>query len=182
MQHLREEQISAYLDRELSSEEARALELHLDECETCSAAFDKMCALTDLFQEAERLEPSPFIWSRISAEFDENRSTSRSWKEAFLFGLRRYSCTPGLAVAALGIILVVAGFAIIKEIKVNSAEQATLAEIDRAYDGLAAQNPDAYNPFSIGNKNDINANPFRSMRLSGRTDGAPVETSPASGK
>jgi hypothetical protein len=179
MQHVREEQISAYLDRELSLEETHALELHLDECETCRATLDQMCALTDLFQKAERLEPSPFIWSRISAGFDENRSSSRNWKDAFLFGLRRYSRIPGVAVAALGIILFVAGFAIIREIRVNSAEQATLAEIDQAYRSLAARNPDAYNPFSMGNNTDINANPFRSMRMSGRTDGAPVETSPA---
>jgi anti-sigma factor RsiW len=173
MPHIREEQISAYLDKQLSPEETGALELHLGECEDCRAVLGEMRELTSLFREAERFEPSPFLWNRISAGIAEDRSTAGSWKTVIFSGLHRYGWSRGMAAALC--ILMFAGIVIIREIKVNNAEQAALAEIDRAYQSLAAQNPDAYNPFSSGHKSDFNANPFRSVRMSGRTDSAPAE-------
>jgi hypothetical protein len=65
----------------------------------------------------------------------------------------------------------IAGVAVFREIKVNVADKAALAEIDRAYSSLTAQNSEAYNPFSSGANSDFDANPFRSIRA--RTGSTP---------
>ena len=58
MTHIKEEQISAYIDRQLTGDENRALEIHLKECSSCHAAYEEMCSMTQLFRDAERFEPS----------------------------------------------------------------------------------------------------------------------------
>jgi anti-sigma factor RsiW len=165
MSHIKEEQISAYVDRQLDAAENRAVESHLRECAHCSGLMEEMSELTQLFREAERAEPSPFLWNRISANIDANhkeRISTRSWSAAVIEGLRRYTSSTGLAAAALGI-LMFAGVAVYRQIETGIA----LAKIEQAYQSLAAQNPEANNPFSAETLLEFDSNPF-SKRLPGR--------------
>jgi anti-sigma factor RsiW len=171
--HFGEEQISAYLDKQLDPGEARALEIHLRECESCHGVFDEMRELTNLFRGAEQVKPSPFLWTRIAADFGKERYSWRGWGATLIAGLRRYAWNPGLAAAVFGI-LMIAGVAVFREVNINVADRAALAEIDKAYQSLAAQNPDSYNPFVSGSPSDFDANPFKSLRLRGRTDSDPL--------
>ena len=172
MPHFPEEQISAYLDRQLEPRETRELELHLEECESCRALFNEMRELSGLFREAERFEPSPFLWNRIAADFDKERSSARGWGAPIIACLRGFSWNPRLA-ASVFAVLMITGIAVYREVNTNIADRAALAEIDKAYQSLAAQNPDSYNPFSSGSPSDFDANPFRSMRMRGRMDSEP---------
>lgn len=167
MAHTAEEQISAYLDRQLGPEETRALETHARECPDCRALIEEMGRLDRVFREAERFEPSPFLWSRVAAE----QQARRGWKERILDGLKGFSLKHGMAAAAAAIIIF-AGTAIVKEINIYMADQAALAEIDRTGRTLAAQDPDAYNPFIFSSPRDLEVNPFSKVRLNGRTAGA----------
>jgi anti-sigma factor RsiW len=175
MPHIKEEQISAYVDRQLDAAECRSVEEHVRECETCSALLDEMCDLTHLFRDSERMEPSPFLWNRIAANINAHDSKERAflhgWGAAVIAGLRRYAFNPGIAAAALGV-LMFAGIAVFRQIAIPGADPVKLAEIDRAYQNLAAQDPDANNPFSSAALTDFDSNPFRSVRLSGRSNSA----------
>ena len=171
MSHSKEEQISAYLDGQLARDESHELELHLRDCPGCRASFEEMRELNRLFREAERLEPSPFLWTRIAAGFEKERVPVRGWRENILAGLSSLGLKPGMAAAAMGI-LIFAGIAVYREININIADRAALVEIDKTRQSLAAQDPDAYNPFSFSSPRDLDANPFRSMRLSGRIHSA----------
>jgi len=175
MAHFEGEQISAFLDRQLAPDEMRALEAHLQQCQVCRASFEEMREMNRLFLGAERLEPSPFLWNRIAAGFEKERAPARGWRESILAGLQGLGLKPGMAAAAMGI-LIFAGIAVFREINVNTADRAALAEIDKARQSLAAQDPDAYNPFRFSSPRDLDANPFRSMRLSGRVHSAPPGT------
>jgi anti-sigma factor RsiW len=173
MPHIKEEQISAYLDRQVDAAESSAIDLHLQACESCRAVFGELRDLNTLFRDAEQVEPSPFLWNRIAASFETNlykeRST-RSWGASVIAGLRRYAWNPGFAAAAFAI-LMSAGIAVFRQNTMSTTDQAALAEIDRAYKSLAAQNPDENNPFSSGSPSDFDTNPFRSGRL-GRSNNA----------
>lgn len=171
MPHIKEEQISAYVDRQLGDAECRAIEAHLPECERCSTLLGEMRELSHLFRDAERLEPSPFLWNRIAANLHSSGSKERGWGAVLIAGLRRYAYNPGMAAAAFGILMFV-GIAVFKQTTIPDVDPVKLAEIDRAYQHLAAQNPDANNPFSTGSLPDFDSNPFRSVRLSGRSTGA----------
>ncbi len=174
MPHFAEEQISAYLDKQLGPNETRALELHLNECASCRTICSDMRDLTNLFRDAERLEPSPFLWSRIAAGFNnkEEHSSAHGWGASIITGLRTFAWNPGLAASVLAV-LMIAGIAVYREVNTNIADRAMLAEIDRAFQSQAAQDPDSYNPFSSVSSSSSDANPFRNMRLRGRLDSEP---------
>jgi anti-sigma factor RsiW len=169
MSHIKEEQISAYLDEQLSSEEKLALEAHLLDCESCRTVRDELSEVSRLFREAERFEPSPFLWNRIEADFNRELSTHH-WITSFIAGLRKSSWNLRFASAALAV-LVVVGVVAYRGNSSRIADQAALADIDRAHQSLAALDPDTYNPFGSGLPNDLDANPFRSMRLSSEESG-----------
>jgi hypothetical protein len=175
MPHINEDQISAYLDRQLGAKESGLVEVHLRECESCRSLFEEMREVTQLFQSAERFEPSPFLWTRIAAGFEQEtlaHSRKQGWVASILAGMHRFGWNSGIAAAAFGILMFV-GISIFKEPNINPA---ALAEIDRVYKTLAAEDPDAFNPFSSGTASDMDANPFRSVRLSGRTNSAPLKS------
>jgi anti-sigma factor RsiW len=170
MSHVNEEQISAYLDKQLSTEERIAIEAHLGDCESCRTVRDELLEVSRLFREAERFEPSSFLWNRIAADFHEEQSAAHHWKISFIAGLRKYSWNLRLASAALAV-LIIAGIVIFRGDSGHVADQAALADIDRTHKTLAALDPDTYNPFSSGLPSELDANPFRSLRLSGERPG-----------
>lgn len=162
MPHIKEEQISAYIDRQLDEIESHAVEMHLRECGECRTMLSEMKELTNLFREAERFEPSPFLWNRIAANY-KDKSSIRSWKTVIIAGLGRFGWNSKFAAAALCFIMI-AGIAVFREVKINTADKAALAEIDRAYKALTAQGSETYNPFSSGTPTDFDVNPFKSIR------------------
>ena len=66
------EWISAHLDGQLSDEEERELEEHLDQCPTCRAIEERLAALHDSFQGLEDIPaPEGFtqgVMDRVRAE------------------------------------------------------------------------------------------------------------------
>jgi anti-sigma factor RsiW len=166
MQHIEEEQLSAFIDSQLSDGEILAVKSHLRICSDCRAVLDEMNAVTRMFQEAERVAPSPFLWNRISADLNK-KDPARGWIAAVLESLHPYKRGLSAAAAALTIILAV-GITFLYENSRQVAEQAALAAIDQTYKSLAAQDPDAYNPFASGSLNE-HENPFSSFLSSGRT-------------
>jgi len=52
------------------------------------------------------------------------------------------------------------------------ADRAALADIDRTYKSLATLDPETYNPFGTGVPQELEANPFKSLRRSGEMSGS----------
>jgi predicted anti-sigma-YlaC factor YlaD len=171
MSHIDAEQISAYLDEQLSSKERLVLEEHFRNCESCRNVRDELSEVSRLFREAERFEPSPFLWNRIAADFNrESSSITHHGIPSFIAGLRKHGWNLRLTSAAL-VVLMVVGIVVFRGNSGRIAEQAALADIDRTYQSLAALDPDTYNPFGSGLARELDANPFRSLRLSGEKTG-----------
>lgn len=95
--HLSSEQLSSYLDGEVSTQESRAIAAHLAVCEDCRDRFDGMQNLVSGLWRLEREAPPANLASRVLSQVEvaaEGRRTGRidwrrEWKEkvAFLFGL-----------------------------------------------------------------------------------------------
>jgi predicted anti-sigma-YlaC factor YlaD len=164
MSHIKEAQVSAYIDKQLAAKECRAVELHLQECADCRSVFEDMSEITRLFQQAEHFRPSPFLWNRIEANI-EIHAPSR-WGSSFVAGLLGFAKNSRLAAAALAIIMFV-GIPVIIGTKSYMADQAALAKIDLISRDLASLDPD-YNPFSSGSPRELDENPFTSIRRSGK--------------
>ncbi len=174
MNHISDEQLSAYIDGQLFGEEKQKAERHIQDCALCSAASSEMYEVTRLFRNAARVEPSPFVWNRIEAGLDAARPRVFGWKNSTAARLRSFSLNPSFAAAAVVFVLI-AAFVLVQFGMRDFSERAALAEIDRAHRSLMAYDGDFYNPFSSGSPPELDANPFRSLRLSSTgNDSAPT--------
>jgi anti-sigma factor RsiW len=169
MGHTSEEQFSAYIDNQLSGEEKRRIEEHLRSCALCGALYSEMLELTRLFRDLQPVEPSPFLWNRIEAGMDDLRASRPGWIISMSARLRQYCMKPGFAAAAL-VILVAVALLMFRGSTRDFSDRAALAEIDRTQRSLAAYDPEVYNPFRSALPNELDANPFRSLRISGTMD------------
>jgi anti-sigma factor RsiW len=170
--HIKEEDFSAYIDRQLDARQSQAVDEHLQACTTCRSLLDEMRGITRLFREPERAEPSPFLWNRIAAGFDNGQPNRL--KAAGRGGFRVLGWRPAVAAAALGFLLMIGG-AVYFESARNGTQRVALMEIDRTYQSMAAKDPDTYNPFSTASPLQFDSNPFRSLRLSGRAGTPPKD-------
>jgi len=81
-----------YIEGELSSGDARAVEEHLDECENCAAECAALRRTYMLLRDDGYAEPSPFFWTRFNARIRARR------REASAFGAGRWGAlAPRLA-------------------------------------------------------------------------------------
>jgi hypothetical protein len=108
--HLDTELLSAYLDREVSLREARALEAHLETCIHCRRRLDELQRTVGSLTRLERAAPPPWLGQRVRRALE---APPPSFWQRFVIPLLRVplrspiGSTLSMAVA-LGIIALVA--------------------------------------------------------------------------
>ena len=113
MTHLElENLISAYLEGELDAARKVAVEAHLAGCDSCRALVEDVRGVVKLCQEAEELEPAPWLVSKILLATRGERKPS--WRERLRAFLRpavqpRLAYTVAMAVFSLSMLVNVAG-------------------------------------------------------------------------
>ncbi len=91
--HLSSEQLSSYLDGEVSTQESRAIAAHLAVCDDCRDRFDGMQNLVSGLLRLEREGPPPELASRVLGQVEAvaegRRSVRPDWRGrlAYLFGV-----------------------------------------------------------------------------------------------
>jgi len=159
--HVSPEQISALVDQQLSEREARAARLHLEQCGICRALHDEISEVTHLFQNIAAVEPSPFLWRRISARITPlPAQASRKWLSGFGFS------KPAWAGAGLMIALLAAFVLTVEHRSLQLARQEALDEIEAVRLAMNGPDPEISNPFRAMLTVDQNPNPFSVKRLS----------------
>lgn len=157
--HISQEQLSAWLDRQLEDDAIRGIEQHLECCQSCRAALEEMSALNRLFREMGVLEPPSYLWSKISAALDEAEPAPKRWFSKLGFPIGRPVWLRA-ELWALAATLVVGGMLAVLHWSDTRTERLQLAAIDRAYHALLPQNAESYNPFATSPWNDTETNPF----------------------
>ncbi len=99
------EQLIEYVDGDLSSEEARLVEEHLEQCPACRAEVEALSGVRELLLDDGYVEPSPFYWTRFNARLMQrlHRPSLFPWHPA---------ASPRLIPIALASILFIVGFSI----------------------------------------------------------------------
>ncbi len=161
--HLSQDIISQWLDRELDSRTSAEVAEHLGVCESCRAFENEMSEVNRIYRSMEALEPSPHLWTRISASFEETRKERHGF-----FGLTFrpvWSRARALAIAAVFVLMICSAVLYVEYRVTVRAEQAAIAEIDRAHSALLALSVKNHNPFHEPTGVDVRANPFAQVRL-----------------
>jgi anti-sigma factor RsiW len=163
--HVSQEQISALIDKQLSSHEASAVQFHLTQCCACRALYEELSEVTELFQNADALEPSPFLWQRVAAEITPPLApASRGWLAGFGFHEPVWVAA-GLATVLLGVLIFTAEFR-----SLQLARQKALDEIENVRLAMNSSNPEINNPFRAILMANQNRNPFTMKRLSAESN------------
>ncbi len=104
--HAETDLLSAYLDGELPSDEARALEEHVARCPSCRAELDGLAAVVGRLRRLERQAPPPVLAQRVTRRVAvEGRPTGLIARiEA---ALRRLDVDPGTMVT-FGVVIALA--------------------------------------------------------------------------
>jgi len=96
------EQISAYIDGELSEKERRDLEAHLATCPRCAEELRSLQRLKTLMGKKEPMKAGAFFWTRLAAALEDQQRAEMTWRglasltKRFVIGL---TAALGLAIA-----------------------------------------------------------------------------------
>lgn len=97
--------LDAFIDNELASSEAAAVQSHIESCASCSTQLEDLLSLKRVLQEMPRPEVPPGLEHRVQRIAEEARSTRpRAWSAR-----RWWLLSAGAATAAALVLLVVLG-------------------------------------------------------------------------
>ncbi len=71
-----QKRLSAYIDNEMGREERKTLDAHLEACETCRFALERMRGVWVLIGEVPQPEAVPYFMTRLNARLGEQKSHS----------------------------------------------------------------------------------------------------------
>ena len=166
IKHISEEEISAWVDRQLEPGEMGRVETHIRDCSECRAAADEMSRLAEMFRAAETAELPPYLWGRIAADLETAAPSRRLGLRNWLLPVIGRPLWMRAAAAALAVIVLAAGGAIFIEHR-SAAEfkEQALAEMQIAQNNLVALDAESYNPFRSAGVAVTEGNPFSRDQL-----------------
>ena len=94
-----------YIDGELPQDDKEEIQLHLEHCEQCRKDVQSLSGVWKLSQSIERMQPSPFLWNKISAQLEGKTQKRRLVHKAGVF--IRQVAQPALTVAIVAMALFV---------------------------------------------------------------------------
>ena len=147
------DQLSDYLDGELSADESAALEAHLRQCTACTAVLNDLKRIVARAQTIEARPPQADLWDGIAARTERIAQPHSSTLLAAAEDrptARRVSLTlPQLAAAAVLLMAVSAGVAVKLTAPKTTAPDAVAAVADPA-----AATPDSVAPSAVADRID----------------------------
>jgi predicted anti-sigma-YlaC factor YlaD len=159
--HIPEDQISAYLDRQLDHQAMALVENHLRVCADCRSVADEMSAITEAYRSAESLELPRNLWARIAAEVGEPPARRRwSPREWFSPLLARPSWVPVPALILVLMISLIGTVLLVEYRSASRSEQLALAQIEATQRTMASVDAEKHNPFRLPVPDDAKMNPF----------------------
>ncbi len=116
-----------YIDAELPQEERKEIQLHLEQCEQCRKDVELLYGVWNISQSIERMQPSPFLWNKISAQLEGKAQKERLIHKAgaFIRQTARPALTAAVAALALFIGIQIGGYLNTKTFSKQQTTQTT---------------------------------------------------------
>ncbi len=158
--HCPQEQIAAWIDRQLEAMEAAEVESHLRQCESCRRLEEELESTGRMFRDLEVLEPPAHLWTSITAQLQQTATPKtffrQAWREGWLFRRLEF-----VALAAMLLLIIGSTVFLVLERQASTRFRSTsIAQIDSYYAAFLAKSPEADNPFRRSGRTDSESNPF----------------------
>jgi hypothetical protein len=103
--------LTAYLDEELTPQEQNLVDQHLRQCAICSAEFSSLSRSYRLVNQTLRdIEVRPEMWTAVEAAIRPRAALTGSWRDSFVSLFQ----APSRALAGASVVLILAaGFAVL---------------------------------------------------------------------
>jgi len=166
VKHISEEEISAWVDRQLDPGESGWIETHLRSCGECCAAAEEMSAMAAALRSTETAELPPYLWSRIATDLEKAASPRRQGFRSWLLQTTGRPIWMRAAATVLAVMVLAMGGAIfIVHRSAADFEKRALAEMQLAQNSLVALDAESYNPFRTAEAAFREGNPFSRDQL-----------------
>ena len=161
MRHISEEQISAWVDRQLDPATMALVDTHLDTCGNCRALAEEMSAITRAYRSSASLELPPHLWTRVAARMAD-AGGHRGWNQGgWLPALLTRPAWLPVPVVLIALMISIAGTVVFVEHRSTSRlERLALAQIETTRVTMASLDTEKYNPFRLPAPVDAKMNPF----------------------
>ena len=103
------ESLTAFMDGELSPEQAKNVEIHVTQCTPCHDDYQSLLHTYQLVEQVGLLDLDPDLWTRIHSEITDVSPSESTWLASLrsLFGIRWVPIAAGtLGVAFLSLFLI----------------------------------------------------------------------------
>lgn len=175
--HVSPDLISEWLDRQSRPRDAEWVGRHLESCDACRSIAAELSSVDEMFRAAEAPELPSYLWTRIEARLQEDRTVSR-------FGGRFPLRLPALlspprqvfALALCATLIIAGSVFMIRYASPDRDFELAMAEIDQAQIEMASLQPARFNPFSHATDFDAGVNPFTVRALD--IDSNPFQSAP----
>ncbi len=103
------ESLTAFMDGELSPDQAKNVEIHVTQCTPCHDDYQSLLHTYQLVEQVGLLDLDPDLWTRIHSEITDVSPSESTWLASLrsLFGIRWVPIAAGtLGVAFLSLFLI----------------------------------------------------------------------------
>ena len=161
------ESLTAFMDGELSPDQAKEVEIHFTQCTPCHDDYQSLLHSYQLVKQVGLLELDPDLWTRIHSEITDVSPSESTWLASLrsLFGVRWVP----IAAGTLGVVLLSLFFVNQPNTEIQQAfreyvrerEQLELPPVRVSQDASSLELRTAYpNPFIVHDRSP-QENPFK---------------------
>jgi anti-sigma factor RsiW len=126
IRHLSAEQLSSYLDGEVSLSESREIEAHLESCARCRAQYESLDRMVANLWRLERVAPPPVIGQEVRSQVDQPQQHPREMLRRLLAAAFGVPLQPVLRTAtAMGLAFVMSLFLVTHGVDLKPRQSAS---------------------------------------------------------
>ncbi|MFC1765949.1 zf-HC2 domain-containing protein [Planctomycetota bacterium] len=80
-----QERLEAYISNDIDDSKRIEIQIHLDECQSCSGVLRQLTRLSEMLQTWKGIEPSPRIYETLKARLKRTESSASAWSRVFTY-------------------------------------------------------------------------------------------------
>ncbi len=80
-----QERLEAYISNDIDDSKRIEIQIHLDECQSCSGVLRQLTRLSEVLQAWKGIEPSPGMYETLKTRLKETESSASAWSRVFTY-------------------------------------------------------------------------------------------------